>query len=1802
MNDEYTSETVNEADIAVIGMACRFPGANDVDQLWRNLCDGVESISFFSDEELREAGVDEATLQNPNYVKARAILDDIETFDAAFFGYSPGEAEMMDPQQRVFLQEAWRAIETAGYHPETYSGAVGVYAGVGMNTYLLKNLYPNLRQLGIAAAYQVMIGNNKDFLSTRVAYKLSLTGPAITVQTACSTSLVATHLACQSLLLGECDMALAGGVSINIPQKSGYVYQEGMISSPDGHCRAFDARAKGTVAGNGVGLVMLKRLVDALEDGDTVHAVIKGSAMNNDGALKVGYTAPSVDGQAAVIAEAQAVAGVEADTVTYIETHGTGTTLGDPIEIRALTQAFQASASGRGFCAIGSVKTNFGHLDAAAGVAGLIKTVLALKHRKLPPSLHFEQPNPQIDFANSPFYVNTALTDWNPNGMPRRAGVSSFGIGGTNVHVVLEEAPSQPPSGASRSEQLLVLSAQTESALETMSANLATYLRQHTGLNFADVAYTLQKGRKPLPQRRALVCSDADEAVKILNALPSKQAPTGYEETTDRPVVFMFPGQGAQYVNMGRDLYQTEPTFREQVDRCAGLLQPLMGLDLREILYPDDARRDEAAQQLQQTSVTQPALFVIEYALAQLWLEWGIRPCALIGHSLGEYTAACVAGVMSLEDALTILTTRARLMQDLPGGAMLSVPLSEAALQPLLTDALSVAVINAPEMCVVSGPYDAVDKLEQDLTAKGVNSVRLHTSHAFHSGMMEPILDEFTRSVQTISLHPPQIPWVSTVTGNWVTADDVTDPGYWARNLRQTVRFGAAIGEILQQASHILLEVGPGRTLSTLAKRQPDSSPEQVALASVRHPRESQSDTGFVLTTLGQLWLAGAAIDWDGFYQREQRRRLPLPTYPFEGERYWIEADEAFQPTAQPSLAKKPDIADWFYAPSWKRRPLPRRSAAEPSTGGWLVFVDECGLGSQLADRLRQQGQPVVTVTPGVKFEQTAAQAFTLNPEHPEEYESLFTELSDLDALPARIVHLWSLTELAYPAGELEPAQQRGFYSLLFLAQAIGRQQKTDALEIHVLSNHLQTVIGDEQLCPAKATILGPVNVIPQEYPHITCRSLDLSLPDGPVADSLVEQVLTELRQAPEEHVAALRGQQRWVQTFEPLRLDAAFDGATRLRDRGVYLITGGLGGIGLVLADYLATTVQARLVLVGRSALPARAEWDQWLREHDEQERTSRKIRHIRQLEEHGAEVLALSADVADLNQMQAVLAETESRFRPVTGVIHAAGVPGGGLMQQKTADAVEDILAPKVKGSLVLYDLFHDHQLDFFVVCSSLSSIFGGFGQVAYSAANAFLDAFAQHPGVPEVICVNWDTWQEIGMAANMTVPAELHDWWQESLQKGIAPAEGKEVFCRILGAGLPQTVISTYDFQARLEAEQESMLSQSSEISTTKTSFKTKYPRPELNTPYVAPRNPTEQKIVDIWQSCLSLEQVGVHDDFFELGGHSLLASELVTQIQQHFGQALPLTALINTPTVAQLAQLLEEQTPADTVFTPLVNIQPQGQKSPFFCVHPVDGNVFYYTELARQLGADRPFYGLQAFGLEPQTTPLSRIKDMAQTYLEYIRHVQPGGMYLIAGFCIGGMIAYEIVQQLHKMGESVPLLVLIDSLAPHLYTPFQDEVEHFLAFARNFEGFGDTDLLPSYCEIRQIDPRNGMEGVRNDLRVLSSEERLQVLFAAARKAGILSEEADVTYLERVFQVYSAHVQAILDYTPRAYSGQTVLFRASDGFGNDRDDQSLGWQRYAASLEVQEVPGDHYTMLTQPHVKVLADKLNMYLDNVT
>ncbi|HEV7398616.1 MAG TPA: type I polyketide synthase, partial [Pyrinomonadaceae bacterium] len=782
--------------VAIVGMAGRFPGAKNIDEFWRNLRDGVESITSLSDEELLGAGVNPASLKDPSYVKAAGILDDIEMFDCSFFGFNPHEAEITDPQQRIFLECAWEAMEAAGYDPSRYKGRCAVYAGAGLDGYLLSNLLSRMNFEDNADIFQMLIGNDKDHLSTRVSYKLNLKGPSLTVQTACSTSLVAVHLAYHSLLNYHCDLALAGGVRITVPQKVGYKYQVGGINSPDGHCRPFDAQAEGTLGGNGAGIVLLKRLDEALADGDIIHAVIKGSAINNDGALKVGYTAPSLDGQSEVIVEAQALAGVSADSISYVEAHGTATALGDPIEVGALTQAFRSSTSRSGFCALGSVKSNVGHLDAAAGVAGLIKTVLALKYRELPPSLHYTAPNPEIDFASSPFYVNHELRAWETNGDgPRRAGVSSFGIGGTNAHVVVEEAPALPAAaGSARGWHLLVVSGRTAAAVRAATEKLRRHLEAHPELSLADVAYTLQVGRREFAQRRAVVCREVADAIAALSE-PGRWLEG--EALAERGAVLMYSGQGAQYVGMGRELYEREAIFRETVDQCAAAFERAQGYDLRAVLYPAAGQEAEAEGRLMETAVTQPALFVLEYGLTRLWQQWGLRIEALMGHSLGEYVAACVTGLLSVEEAVRLVGRRGRLMQGMERGAMLAVRLNEAELQPLLgPEQLWVAAVNGPQQCVLSGRESAIAEVETRLAAAGVGVKRLATSHAFHSGLMREAAQALASEINGELPGNITIPYISNVSGSWAQVEEVRRGEYWGRQMLQPVQWWRGVEEV----------------------------------------------------------------------------------------------------------------------------------------------------------------------------------------------------------------------------------------------------------------------------------------------------------------------------------------------------------------------------------------------------------------------------------------------------------------------------------------------------------------------------------------------------------------------------------------------------------------------------------------------------------------------------------------------------------------------------------------------------------------------------------------------------------------------------------------------------------------------------------------------------------------------------------------------------------------------------------------------------------------------------------------------
>ena len=847
-----TNESID--GIAIIGMSGRFPGADNLAEFWKNLKNGVESVSFFSEEELRAAGVDPAQLEDPNYIKAGAVMPDADHFDASFFDITAREADFLDPQHRNFLECAWEAFEVAGYNPKKYNGVIGVYAGCSLNYYLLNNLLSNRSLLERFSGFQAMIGNDKDFLTTRLSYKLNLTGPSLDIQTACSTSLVAVQLACQSLQNYQCDMALAGGVSIGSPLKRGYLYQEGMIMSPDGHCRPFDASAQGTVFGDGVGIVILKRLEDAIEDRDNISAVIRAAAINNDGSAKVGYTAPSIDGQSRVIVMAQALADIDADSISYIEAHGTGTSLGDPIEIAALTQAFRRNTDKKGFCAIGSVKSNIGHLDAAGGVAGLIKTVLALEHKQIPPSLHFKTPNPKIEIDESPFFVNTTLTDWPRGKTPRRAGVSAFGIGGTNAHLILEEF--SPETWPTRLEDtapchLLVFSAKTSTALSTMTENIRNHLESNPDTDISYAAFTLQVGREEFNHRRSVVCRDIQSCVKSLETLDAGTVFTQEVTAQNPPVVFMFPGQGSQYVHMASELYRYEKSFRQDVDRCVDFLYPLIGLQLESILYPSDETKDDAAKTLEQTTIAQPALFTIEYALAQLWLRWGIKPSAMIGHSLGEYVAACVAGVMTPEEALSLIAFRAKLMQAQPGGCMSAVYLAEADIQPFLSEEISLAAINSPSLCTLSGSFGAMERLEMGIDDRGVRHQRIHTSHAFHSKMMIPVFEPFKERIKQVRLQPPKIPYISNVTGTWITENEATDPDYWANHLLRPVRYSEGIRKIIDNPDSILLEVGPGHSLCVLAALNPGEYSSSIPLQSLRHPLDNQSDISFLLNTLG---------------------------------------------------------------------------------------------------------------------------------------------------------------------------------------------------------------------------------------------------------------------------------------------------------------------------------------------------------------------------------------------------------------------------------------------------------------------------------------------------------------------------------------------------------------------------------------------------------------------------------------------------------------------------------------------------------------------------------------------------------------------------------------------------------------------------------------------------------------------------------------------------------------------------------------------------------------------------------------
>ncbi|MGA7437706.1 MAG: SDR family oxidoreductase [Luteibacter sp.] len=1481
----------------MIGMAGRFPDAPDVDAFWHNIAHGVESLRRFSDEELIAAGVSPDVLGNPDFVPVRSLMQGAADFDADFFGFTPREAEITDPQQRVLLECAYEALEAAGYGDATTSRSVGVFVGVGENQYVLEHLLPRIdafATFGVGMTH----ANSKDFAATRISYKLNLSGPSVSVNTACSTSLVALHQACASLALNECEMAMAGAASIAEFGPGGYVYQEGGIRSPDGRCRAFDHDAQGTRRGNGAGVVVLKRLDKALADGDTILAVIKGSAVNNDGSDKVGYTAPSVSGQARAIAQAYSNANISPSTIQYVEAHGTGTSLGDPIEMRALKQCFATATAKE--CAIGTVKPNIGHLDAAAGIAGLIKTVQALRHRQLPPNIGYERANAQIDFADGPFYVNTRLQYWNTSSGPRRAGVSSFGIGGTNAHVVLEEAPLQRTDPASRAIQLLVLSARTPAALRNLSVNLATYLAGDAAASLADVAYTLQVGRHAHPFRHAIACDDVASAIAALNATES-----GTELHVDREpsLVWMFPGQGTQYVNMTRSLYVSEPVFRAALDTCAEGLLGLLQIDLRDVLYPSPENHENAEAKLRQTWLAQPALFAVEYSMAVLLRSFGLQPSAMIGHSLGEYVAACLSGVFTLDDGLRLVATRGRLMQAMAKGRMVSVLENESRLRERLKDhgTLCIAAVNDIERCVVSGPLDAMAGLEAELSAEGIGHQALDTSHAFHSSMMDPMLAQWRDVLRSVPMQAPIIPYVSNLSGAFIETWEATSTEYWVRHLRETVRFGDGLDALMSgnaplDRARILVEMGPGRVLGGLAKRRLKNSTATI-ISLLGHGVTRMDDARTLHEGMAQLWKHGVRIAWDDYHSNARRQRVPLPSYPFERRRYWVEAGPRTPHLATTQQARLPDHQDWFHVPLWRLRGVASRMSEHtvPGVRNWLLVADRHGLAERLAERLRQADHHVVLVRHGDRFERRSGDEFVVGSDAAH-YEKVVDSILHENRRIDRVVHLGAL-DLA-PAGDVadfdlfEASQRTGYYSLMFTVKALLKRQHEGDVTFDAVTHDAFRVDGRETPAPECAAIIGLCKVAPQEHSNLRFRHVDFSCSDvsgdgAAFLESESGRLFGEIMTDGTDKVVAFRAGRRWTQTFEAQRVPSDRV-STRIRRNGVYAITGGLGRVGLALAEHLAMA-ETRLVLIGRTALPERSSWDSWIETHDAEDATTRTLVRLLGLEARGARVWVCAADVSDESQMAHAFDKAETLFGPINGVIHAAGQVHDSIRPIVEGDLehCREQFLPKVKGAMVLQRILAHRTVDFCVLMSSLSTVLGGLGFAAYAAANACLDTFAavlHARGHETWLSIDWDGWHVSGTSETRNVYSVTGPEGARALDYALSWSDS------------PQLVHSTGHLKSRMDKW--------IDLSRTEPVGMRLYVR-DSDENFVPPTDPVEQQLAEVWEQLLGIEGIGVEDDFFALGGDSLLATRLLSRVRELFpsvGNSYALREFFERPTIS------------------------------------------------------------------------------------------------------------------------------------------------------------------------------------------------------------------------------------------------------------------------------------------------------------
>jgi phthiocerol/phenolphthiocerol synthesis type-I polyketide synthase E len=1481
-NQKYTG-----FEIAIVGVACRVPGAHNWKEYWDNLTNGIESIHVLSNQELFELGVDETTLNNKNFVKVGAKLPGKEFFDSAFFNYRPEDARLMNPAHRTFHECAWEALEDAGYDPERVNGLIGLYAGAGedLNWRVYSMLKNNEQAIDDFTLSQI---NNKDYLASLLSYKLNLKGPSLSINTTCSTSLVAIHLACKSLLMGEAQMALAGGVSVITQKQKGYFYKEGMVNSSDGHCRAFDKNASGSVGAEGAGVVVLKKLQNAIADGDQIYAIIKGSAINNDGNRKVGFTAPSVDGQATCIRLAQRFSKIEPESISYIEAHGTGTKLGDPIEIEALNIAFQKSKKQN--CAIGSVKTNIGHLDAAAGVAGLIKTALSLKYKKIPASLNYKESNPEIDFKSGPFHVNTELKEWTNEGdIPLRAGVSSFGIGGTNAHVILEEAPRQEKGDAGRDYKILTVSAKTETSLSRYMDDLKTYLHKTPDINVSDMSYTLQVGRKHFEYRRSVVYKNREELISLLD---SEKLQKQKVKEKNKQVVFMFPGQGSQYMNMGKNLYETEKVFKEEMDKGFSILENLTDENFKTIIFPGNKHSD----QINETRYTQPIVFLLEYSLARLMMSFGILPEYMIGHSIGEYVAACISGVFSYEEALKLVVKRGELMNNLPPGAMLSVAIKEEEANVYLKEGISLAAVNGPEQVVYSGDVKLINELMERLHELKIAHVKLHTSHAFHSCTQDGILDAFRKELEKVTFNKLQYPFISNLTGEFIKQEEAMSADYWVHHLRETVRFSDGIKTLLSQNNEFLfVEVGAGQSLAKLLKQQQQSKRGTTSISLIRHPKESGDDLGYLTEGISQLWRHGVNIDWMFYYKAEKRKRISLPTYSFDRIKYPTEVDPFEHGmsvnTHSINPNKNQELKNWIYYPVWKSSAL---SFTEKSIQrkGYLIFSFSDTFTDSLKTFLLRKEDDQVEIIIGESYKRESKNRYIIDPSETAHYIKLFRELNNDQLVITDIIHCWSIgvNPSEIDLSETGKEINKVFYSLVNIVKNLLQTQTLSNKRICLVTDCLHHVVGNEELTRAPSLLLGLMNVLPQEY-SVSCINVDINLKESD--NTLYEKLAEEIKNDHHDRIVAIRNGKRWLQDYQNNSLPLLKE-KSALKKEKIYLITGGLGNVGFILAKYLLEQYQAKVILMGRKKSTEENGPEEW-------------VDKLKQLKSISNNVFYYSTDVSKISEFKDCVDEIEKTIGPVQGIIHAAGIIDKTyfeLVENISVKTTLEMFSPKITGIENIYTIFKNKSLDFVWVTSSLASLLGGLGYGAYSSANLYMDHFisSRSKELPH--------WKSIQLS-EMLFSKERIRQEKDISRIGLKPEEIAELFDWSLTVRDHSVIAETvenlfYRIKRAYVQDKEVFLDNDEYFETTE-----KIERPGLQNSFVGPETETEKTIVKMLEDFFWIKGIGVEDNFFELGGDSLKAMVLLKRIEKVFKVKLYLSDFFKSVNVRQLSEDIDEK---------------------------------------------------------------------------------------------------------------------------------------------------------------------------------------------------------------------------------------------------------------------------------------------------